>query len=76
MILAKILYKDQIPQHIQDNVQRRISLDLKKKPSANQEDYLSFTKRIEFFDLNEYQETIISKINWEKFGPNTYQIWY
>ena len=61
-------YKDQIPQHIQDNVQRRISLDLKKKPSANQEDYLSFTKRIEFFDLNEYQETIISKINWEKFS--------
>lgn len=61
-------YKDQVPQHIQDNVQRRISLDLKKKPSASQEDYLSFTKRIEFFDLNEYQETIISKINWEKFS--------
>lgn len=60
-------YKNHIPQHIQDNVQRRIKLDLKKKPNLSEDDYMNFSKRIEFFELNEYLETIVSKTNWPKF---------
>tara|TARA_B100001559_G_C16267609_1_gene514553 strand:+ start:45 stop:686 length:642 start_codon:yes stop_codon:yes gene_type:complete len=61
-------YINSVPQHIQDNVQRRIDADIKKKTNSSYDDYKNFSKRIEFFDLREYQETIISKLNWEKFN--------
>ena len=61
-------YINSVPQHIQDKVQRRIDADIKKKANASYDDYKNFSKRIEFFDLREYQETIISKLNWEKFN--------
>lgn len=61
-------YINSVPQHIQDKVERRIDADIKKKANASYDDYKNFSKRIEFFDLREYQETIISKLNWEKFN--------
>ena len=60
-------YLTSVPQHIQDKVQRRVDVDIKKKVNASSHDYDDFSKRIEFFDLREYQEIIISKNNWEKF---------
>ena len=61
-------YKESVPQHIQEKVQRRVDSDIKKKPNAISEDYNDFPKRIEFFDLREYQDTIVSKNNWGKFA--------
>ena len=61
-------FKENIPPHIQDKVQRRVDSDIKKKPDVLSEDYNSFAKRVEFFDLSEYQETILSKNNWELFS--------
>lgn len=60
-------YQEAIPPHIQDKVQRRIDSDVKKKPGVSAEDYLDLSKRIEFFDLREYEETIVSKGNWNLF---------
>jgi hypothetical protein len=61
-------FKLSVPPHIQDKLQRRIDSDIKKKPMARPEEYLNFIKRIEFFDLSEYRDTITSKNNWEKFS--------
>ena len=61
-------YLERVPQHIQDNIQRRVDSDLKKKPHASVDDYKSFSSRIEFFDLSEYQDTITSKTNWDLFS--------
>ena len=63
-----ISYKENVPPNIQDKVQRRVNADRKKKPEALSEDYNSFTKRIEFFDLSEYQDTILLKANWHLFS--------
>lgn len=67
-------YKGNTPPHIQDKVKQRINQTLKKRPDQNMLDFNSFTKRIEFFDMREYQEIICSKINWplfqDKFNNN------
>ncbi|MGB6035997.1 MAG: hypothetical protein WBG42_07000, partial [Cryomorphaceae bacterium] len=60
-------YKECVPSHIQEKVKKRVDSDLKKKPNVTVDDYGNFTKRIEFFDLREYEDTIVSKLNWEKF---------
>lgn len=60
-------YITSVPQHIQDKVQRRVDVNIKKKANASNDDYDDFSKRIEFFDLREYQDIIISKHNWERF---------
>jgi len=61
-------YKESVPPHIQDKVQRRIESDIKKKISARPEDYQSFDERIAFFDLSEYRDIIMAKQNWDKFS--------
>jgi len=61
-------YKDHVPQHIQQKVQQRVDSDIKKKTNSNIEDYNTFEKRVEFFDLREYQDTITSKSNWDMFA--------
>lgn len=61
-------YKKKIPQHIQVKIQGRIDSDMKKKSTAVPEDYQTFDNRIEFFDLREYQEVIVSKTNWDLFS--------
>ena len=61
-------YKKHVPQHIQDNVKRRIDKDIKKKIGAKADDYITFNQHIDFFDLNEYLDTISSKTNWNMFS--------
>ena len=60
-------FKENVPQHIQQKIQIRVDSDIKKKPDSSLDNYNNFSKRIEFFDLREYQETIVSKQNWDKF---------
>lgn len=61
-------YKEKVHPRIQDKVQQRVDSDKKKKPDAAAEDYNNFSKRIQFFDLSECQEIILSKNNWELFS--------
>lgn len=61
------IYKENIPQHIQDKVQRRVDSDMKKKVGVDFSSYNSLSKRLEFFDMSEYFDTIISKSNWKQF---------
>ena len=60
-------YKTATPGHIQEKIKKRISTELKKKPHLSLEDFNSFGKRIQFFDLFEYYDLIVSKTNWPNF---------
>jgi hypothetical protein len=61
-------YIERIPQHIQAKINIRVESDKKKKTNWLEVDYNDFSKRIEFFDLSEYKETILSKQNWALFS--------
>lgn len=60
-------YKNATPGHIQEKVEKRIANELKKKPGLRSEDFNLFSSRLEFFDLFELYEVIVSKSNWEHF---------
>jgi hypothetical protein len=60
-------YKTTTPSHIQEKVEKRIDLDLKKKPGLSKKDFSRFSNRLKYFDLFEYYDTVVSKNNWHKF---------
>jgi hypothetical protein len=60
-------YKTTTPGHIQDKIKKRINTELKKKPYLSFEYFNSFDKRIQFFDLFEYYDLIVSRSNWSNF---------
>ena len=61
-------YKTTTPTHVQDKIKKRINTELKKKPQLSLEHFNSFEKRIQFFDLFEYFDLIVSKSNWLVFN--------
>jgi hypothetical protein len=70
-------YRKKTPQHIQDKVEKRISTEIKKKPSLKHEDFGNFSERLKYFDMFEYYDTIVSKNNWmvfEEFFRNKEQL--
>lgn len=64
----KSSYTERIPSHILDKVQHRVKSDLRKKPDLFEDDYESLSAKIDFFDLSEYHDIIVSKTNWELFS--------
>lgn len=61
-------YKTTTPTHVQDKIKKRVNTELKKKPQLTPEYFNSFDKRIQFFDLFEYFDLIVSKSNWIVFN--------
>jgi len=60
----------QVPPHILEKVNKRIQNTLRKNPGLNPEDFRQSRKRLDYFDLQEYCDLIISRDTWEKFEPN------
>ena len=60
-------YKTRTPGHVQEKIKKRINTELKKKPHLSLEDFNSFDKRVQYFDLFEYYDLIASKVNWSNF---------
>jgi hypothetical protein len=60
-------YKESIPSHIQQKVNSKIQGHLSRNPGERLEDYESLRDKLNFFDINEYKETIINKVNWTHF---------
>jgi hypothetical protein len=60
-------YVAMTPPHIREKVNKRIEVELKKKPGLTEDDFSSFSVRLKYFDLFEYYDTIVSKANWDKF---------
>ena len=61
------IFKTFIPSHIQQKVNDRITRELKKNPSLSEEDFEDFSRKLEYFDLQEYFQTISNKTIWSKF---------
>ncbi|MBW8359308.1 MAG: DUF262 domain-containing protein [Weeksellaceae bacterium] len=62
------VYKNLVSQTIKEKIDFRVLQTLKKRPDETYDDYNSFDKRIQFFDMSEYFETIASKLNWPSFA--------
>jgi hypothetical protein len=61
---------DQIPQHVAQKVEERISRALKKNASMDAGQYATVAGMLEYFDLREIQDTIVAKPLWPHFEPS------
>lgn len=55
------------PSHVMQKVNERIARAAKKDASFNAEDYGALARQLEYFDLRELQDTIVSKTLWPHF---------
>lgn len=71
-LLRKILADNpaQIPQHVAQKVEERISRALKKNASMDAGQYATVAGMLEYFDLREIQDTIVAKPLWPHFEPS------
>jgi hypothetical protein len=71
-LLRKILGDSpaQIPQHVAQKVEERISRALKKNASMDAGQYATVAGMLEYFDLREIQDTIVAKPLWPHFEPS------
>lgn len=56
-----------IPSHIQKKINDKIEAHMARNPGEQAEDYKSLRAQLNFFDINEYKETITNKANWDLF---------
>lgn len=63
-------YNQLIPQHISDKASKRIQNAIKKKPSLTPDSFNTTRKKMDYFDLQEYCDVIVSKTAWSLFEPN------
>jgi hypothetical protein len=56
-----------VPAHIIDKVGKRIQNTLKKNPVLNSDDFKTTRKKLDYFDLQEYCDVIVSKSSWDSF---------
>lgn len=69
LIASALDEKDEaIPPHIMVKMQHRISGAQKKNPSFDKERYASLEGMLEFSDLQELKDIILSKPNWQSFS--------
>ena len=59
----------QLPPHVAQNINERISRALKKNASMDAGRYTSLAGMLEYFDLREIQDTIVTKSLWSRFEP-------
>lgn len=63
-------YSEFIPQHLIDKVDRRILNWIKKNPGEGDHQFKNIRRKLDFFDLQEYNEAITSKTVWQLFEDN------
>lgn len=67
MTLGEDGYKEYVPPHTMDKVKKRIQDKLKKEPAFSHDDFRSVRKKLDFFDMQEYCDVIVSKPAWHLF---------
>jgi len=60
-------YDEFIPEHMKEKVEGRIKNWLSKNPGEEEEQFKDIRRKLDFFDLQEYKDIIISKLNWNYF---------
>lgn len=58
-----------MPSHLAQKANERIGQALRKNASLDADQYKMLARKLEFFDLREIQETLISKTLWNTFEP-------
>jgi len=58
-----------IPSHFASKLESKIKRHLRDNPSDSYADYNSLAKKIDFFDLSEYCDLMLTKDNWPYFEP-------
>ncbi|NJL56762.1 hypothetical protein HC928_17630 [bacterium] len=61
--------KDYIPNHFAGKLEGRIKAYLKNNPSERSESFQTLSGKLQFFDLSEYCDLMVSKQNWPLFEP-------
>ncbi|MBD2463397.1 DUF262 domain-containing protein [Oscillatoria sp. FACHB-1407] len=61
--------KSYIPHHFVAKVDGRAQKYLRDNPSEDPEEFKSLEKQLQFFDISEYCELMISSSNWQYFEP-------
>lgn len=56
-----------LPPHVSQKADERIHAAAKKNPTIDLEQYKQLSRRLEFCDLRELQDTILSKALWQEF---------
>ena len=59
---------DKLPGHVIQKIKERLSNAAKKKPALDVSDYLTLSRKLEFADLRELQDTITNKALWTLFA--------
>ena len=59
--------KEFLPSHVQKKIADKINDYLAKNPGEKKEDFAHLRARLNFFDINEYKETLTNKSNWPHF---------
>ena len=61
-------YNELIPNHIKEKVNSRIKNWLGKNPGEDKEQFRSLRRRMDFFDMQEYKDVIVSKTAYTSFS--------
>jgi hypothetical protein len=69
--IVEILAGDtaQLPPHVNQKASERIETAARKNPSIDPQEYAQLAKRLEYCDLRELQDIILSKVTWPLFEP-------
>lgn len=68
-LIVENLHNDptQLPNHILVRFEDRLQSALRRNPALNDGDYDALTGKLEFTDLRDLQDTIMSKATWSQF---------
>jgi hypothetical protein len=68
-VIADALDDDtsRLPSHVQTRVKERLQTAARKNPAVDSNHYASLAGQLEYFDLRELQDTIVSKPLWPAF---------
>jgi hypothetical protein len=58
-----------IPSHVMQKIDERVDRAIKKNAAMDAERYQKLAGKLEFFDLRELQDTIVSTALWKRFEP-------
>jgi len=58
-----------LPPHVQQKIQERLQLAAKKNPALNLRAYDRLLTQLEYADLRELQDALVSKTSWAAFEP-------
>lgn len=60
---------ESVPEHVLGNVNQRIRTAIRKNPALDVEYYQALEGKLEYFDLRELEDTVVSKLAWKRFEP-------